>query len=183
MLKPKYKCMIPCLGFLIPLRIINNQLSFCAIKMRLKARHLGSLLSKPGKETKLQFENVASLWNEEGKKRHLTSDAENIETFQVGALLDLIYTGVCNDPGDIEPSGELALLSLYKWISFQDLNILVNWSFLRELEIEREYGGLPPIHLLDQVLDDIRRTVLTSKMENGFALVQFAFIQLKLSVQ
>ena len=33
---------------------------------------------------------------------------------QVGALLDLIYTGVCNDPGDIEPSGELALLSLYK---------------------------------------------------------------------
>ena len=112
-------------------------------------------------------------------------DAENLDTFQVGALLDLIYTGVCNDPGDIEPSGELALLSLYKWLSFQDLNILVIWSFLRELEIEREYGGLPPIHLLDQVLDDIRRTVLTSNMENGFALAQFAwkYIQLKLSVQ
>ena len=44
----------------------------------------------------------------------LQSDAENIDKVQVGALLDLVYTGVCNDPGDIEPSGELALLSLYK---------------------------------------------------------------------
>jgi len=52
----------------------------------------------------------------------------------VGALLDLVYTGICYDPGDIEPSGELALLSLY-----------------RDLDIQSDYGGLPPIHLLDQV--------------------------------
>ena len=44
----------------------------------------------------------------------LKSDAENIDRVQVGALLDLVYTGICYDPGDIEPSGELALLSLYR---------------------------------------------------------------------
>ena len=33
---------------------------------------------------------------------------------KVGALLDLVYTGVCHDPGHLDQSGELALLSLYK---------------------------------------------------------------------
>ena len=39
---------------------------------------------------------------------------KNYIVLKVGALLDLVYTGVCHDPGHLDQSGELALLSLYK---------------------------------------------------------------------
>ena len=52
----------------------------------------------------------------------------------VSALLDLIYQGESKDCGQYTPGGELELVSLYD-----------------DLGLEKEYGGLPAIHLLQEL--------------------------------